>query len=98
MSSLISTNAREKHDIEPLPSAGEKIDKLKPVSFVYDNDAKEQKRNGLIYEDTIGVMPEICTQNEAEKGIDYTALIPVLLKEIQELRARIKALEERLGE
>ena len=87
-----------KHDIKPLPSAGEKIDKLKPVSFVYDNDANEQKRNGLIYEDTIGIMPEICTQNEAEKGIDYTALIPVLLKEIQELRARVKDLEERLGE
>ena len=87
-----------KHDIKALPSAGEQIDKLKPVTFVYDSDTKERKRNGLIYEDTIEIMPEICTGDESDKGIDYTALIPVLLKEIQDLRSRVKDLEERLGE
>ena len=84
-----------KHDIKELPSVGEKIDKLKPVTFVYDNDESEKKRMGLIYEDTMEVMPEICTQDESNKAISYVELIPALLKEIQDLRARVKALEER---
>ena len=84
-----------KHDIQPLPSVGEKLDGLKPVTFIYDNDENERTRMGLIYEDTIEVMPEICTGDESEKAISYVELIPALLKEIQDLRARVKTLEER---
>lgn len=84
-----------KHDIQPLPSIGEKLDGLKPVTFIYDNDENERTRMGLIYEDTIEVMPEICTQDESDKAISYVELIPALLKEIQDIRARVKTLEER---
>ena len=38
-------------------------------------------------------MPEICTGDESNKAISYTELIPMLLKEIQDLRARVKTLE-----
>ena len=84
-----------KHDIRPLESAGGKIDKLNPVTFVYDDDPLERTRCGLIYEETIDIMPEICTNREDEKAINYVEMIPMLLKEIQDLRARVKALEER---
>lgn len=84
-----------KHDIKPLGSVGDKLDGLKPVTFVYDYDKKEEQRMGLIYEDTIDIMPEICTNDESEKAINYVELIPALLKEIQELRIRVKTLEER---
>lgn len=84
-----------KHDIQSLPSFGNKIDGLKPVTFVYDNDKEERTRMGLIYEDTVKVMPEICTKDESNKAINYVELIPALLKEIQELRIRVKTLEER---
>ena len=86
-----------KHDIQDLQDTGEKIDGLRPVTFVYDDDAKEQKRAGLIYEETVEVLPEICTKDEGHKAINYVELIPYLLKEIQELRARVKTLEEREG-
>lgn len=82
-----------KHNIQPLQDEGEKIDKLYPVTFVYDNDATEKKRYGLIYEDTIPVMPEICTGDEGQKAINYIELIPMLVKEIQDLRKRVKELE-----
>ena len=95
---ITQTSSRDiKHDILPMPSMGDKLDKLQPVTFVYDDDPEEQKRYGLIYEDTIDVMPDICTCDETQKGINYVELIPMLLKEIQELRARVKALEEREG-
>lgn len=95
-SSLVQNSSMEvKHDIKPLEDFGEKIDALQPVSFVYDDDENEKQRMGLIYEDTVDVMPEICTNDESSKAINYVELIPVLLKEIQELRARVKELEER---
>ena len=94
--SLIQNSSRDiKHDIQDMPSVGDKLDKLKPVTFVYDEDRDENKRMGLIYEDTIQVMPEICTCDESNKAISYIELIPALLKEIQDLRARVKQLEER---
>ena len=86
-----------KHDIRDMEDVGERLDALRPVTFVYDNDPDEQTRHGLIYEEAIGVMPEICTGNDSEKGVNYMELVPMLLKEVQELRARVKALEERGG-
>ena len=96
---LVENSSREvKHDIRPMVSMGEKLDRLRPVTFVYNRDAEERTRYGLIYEDTVGVLPEICTEENAEKAINYTELIMMLLKEAQELRARVKALEEKAKE
>lgn len=93
---LVQNSSKDiKHDIQPLPDQGEKLDRLQPVSFVYDNDQKERKRMGLIYEDTMQVMPEICTGDEGNKAINYVELIPMLVKEIQDLRRRVRELEER---
>lgn len=93
---LIQNSSRDiKHNITDLPPVGEKLDQLRPVTFVYDDDETEKQRMGLIYEDTVEVMPEICTDNESHKAINYVELIPALLKEIQDLRARVKQLEER---
>jgi sporulation protein YlmC with PRC-barrel domain len=95
-SSLVQNSSRDiKHDIQDMEPVGEKLDELRPVTFVYDEDKDEKKRFGLIYEETKEVMPEICTDDESNKAINYVELIPMLLKEIQELRARVKALEER---
>ena len=96
--SRASDSSREiKHDIHPLTAMGEKLDRLVPVSFVYNDDRRNWKRYGLIYEDTLPVMPEICHEiREGEgvsKGISYEDLIAVLVKEVQDLRARVTALE-----
>jgi len=91
-----SRSSREiKHGIEDMESVGDRLDALKPVTYIFDDDLEEKRRPGLIYEDTVEVMPEICTDDESNKGISYTELIPMLLKEIQDLRARVKTLEER---
>lgn len=92
---LSQFSSREvKHNIKPLQPMGETIDKLVPVSFVYDDDDTGKERMGMIYEDTVDVMPEICLKDtEDNKAINYVELIPVLLKEIQDLRERVKNLE-----
>ena len=89
-----SSSREKKHDIRDMESRGDVLDRLRPVTFVYDEDSEEKTRAGLIYEETEPVLPEICTGDEGNKAINYMELVPILLKEIQELRARVKALEE----
>ena len=86
----------KKHNIHNLDDAGNVIDRLKPVSFAYNNDKSNKTHFGLIYEDTVGVLPEICEPGDerTDKAINYVELIPVLLKEIKSLRKRVKELEE----
>lgn len=82
-----------KHDIRPLEPSGDKLDELEPVRFKYNGDEKE--RIGMIYEDTVDIVPEICSEHDGAKAIDYGGLVPMLLKEIQSLRQRVAALENK---
>ena len=92
-SNPIASSRSVKHDIKDMPNMGDKIDKLNPVTFRY-NDQPDQVRMGLIYEDTVSIIPEICIAGKETAGIDYVELIPVLLKEVQSLRKRVSALEQ----
>lgn len=85
-----------KHDISFLDEYGDIIDQLKPVSFIYNSDTQNKKRFGLIFEDTINILPEICYDDGPKlKSINYVDLISILLKEIQSLRKRVKQLEDK---
>lgn len=90
-----SSSSREvKHNIQPLDECGEILDRLIPSSFAYNHDPDERRRYGLIWEEAVNVLPEICLELNGEKGITYTDLIPLLLREIQSLRLRMKLMEE----
>ena len=101
-----SGSSREyKHDIENVKNSGDTIDKLRPISFVYNENMNrgDGKHYGLIYEEAIDVIPELCLifddkTGRTEKVICYTELIPILLKEAQELRKRVATLEEKVNE
>lgn len=85
-----------KHNIKPLPDMGEIIDALSPVSFVYNWDTDDKVSYGLIVEDTVDILPNIClydVENPEDRAIDYAKLVPVLLREIQSLRARVASIE-----
>lgn len=87
-----------KHNIKDLPEMGDEIDNLNPVSFIYNDNPDEGIRYGLIFEDTIDILPDICKYDDNQYGgkkINYDDLIPILIKEIQSLRQRIKKLENK---
>lgn len=89
-----------KHNICPLSDLGERLDLLTPVSFVYNWEQDDQISYGLILEDTLPIMPEICHVAESENdegGINYVALVPLLLKEIQSLRKRLAFIENQIN-
>lgn len=95
-----SSSRTIKHSIQDIPDMGEVIDQLKPVSFIYNEDPEEKKHFGLIYEDTVNILPAICrsNMNDAKKKIIYSELIPILLNEVKSLRARVKDLESKNGQ
>lgn len=96
---IVTPSSRSvKKNIRNLGLYGDVIDKLNPVEFTYKADKRNERHFGLIYEDTIEILPEICEEQESGDGmprrtIDYVELVPILLKEIQDLRKRIAELE-----
>ena len=85
-----------KNHIQNLDEAGDILDNLRPVSFRYNFDRDEKTHYGLVFEETQDKLPVICRDdpNPMRKKINYTELIPILLAEVQHLRARVKELEE----
>lgn len=91
---LHSASSREKkHNIKEIEDVGEAIDKCTPVSFVYNDDEEEKEHYGLIYEDTVNLLPVVCEDTDGLKNINYVEIVPILLKEIQNLRKRVSSLE-----
>lgn len=89
-----SSSHEVKQCIRSMRPMGNRLDQLRPVTFVYKDDPKAKTRYGLIYEETLPEMPEICLENDkGEKSINYVELVPMLLKEVQDLRKRVAELE-----
>ncbi len=73
---------------------------LRPVTFSYKSDPKNTKQYGLIAEEANEVYPEIVIRDEAGEiySVNYMALIPLLLKQIQELEAHNQAQDARVDQ
>jgi hypothetical protein len=90
-----SSDARLKHDIVEAPEASDLIDAIKVRSFKWNVDNSEQ-RYGFVAQELVEVAPEAVHQPEDKDqmmAVDYSKLVPMLVKEIQSLRARVAQLE-----
>jgi len=87
-----ATSSRNyKKDIQTLETQTEKMLKLRPVSFVYKEDSKNAKQFGLIAEEVGEIYPELIRYDGDGniRTIDYMQLIPLLLKQIQDLQLKL---------
>ena len=105
-----ASDRRFKHNIQPLTQSQglDFVLKLKPVSFVYNSKETGEKTIGFIAQDVQDVMKQanmstseydlVPVMNEVEGtlGVNYTELIPVLTKAIQEQQEIIQKLEARI--
>ena len=93
-SRAIKTNiANIKLDIDSI------FDKLEPVQFTYIKDSGNTLQYGFIYEDLVKLIPTVCDKWSSDpemRGINYSEMVPILVKEIQNLRKRVASLEEAL--
>jgi hypothetical protein len=90
-----ASDARLKHDIVDAPDAASLIDAIKVRSFKWNIDDSEQ-RYGMIAQELVEVAPEAVSVPQDEDQmmcVDYSKLVPMLVKEIQSLRARVAQLE-----
>jgi hypothetical protein len=90
-----SSDARLKHDIVDAPEASSLIDAIKVRSFKWNSDNSHQ-RYGMVAQELVTVAPEAVSQPadpDDMMGVDYSKLVPMLVKELQSLRARVAQLE-----
>jgi len=90
-----SSDQRLKYNIAAADDAGSKIDAIQVRKFDWKVDDSHQDY-GMVAQELLEVAPEAVAQGETEDdmmGVDYSKLVPMMIKEIQSLRARINALE-----
>ena len=101
-----------KHGVADMDDPTDLLMKLRPVSFYYNSDTEDAHlQYGLIAEEAEKILPSIVdipdgyvdedreySPTEPVPGIDYSKLVPLLLKVVQEQEKRIEALEEKIGE
>jgi hypothetical protein len=95
----ITSDRRLKDNIVPAPSASDDIDAIQIVSHDWKSAPDEHVKYGVVAQDLHMVAPQAVSPgddgDEIERtwGVDYSKLVPMLIKEIQSLRARVAALE-----
>ena len=91
----VTSDQRLKENIQDADSASFLIDSLQVRKFDWKSDNSHQ-RYGFIAQELVTVAPEAVHQpidSEEMMAVDYSKLVPMLVKEIQSLRARVAQLE-----
>lgn len=86
---LTTSSLRFKKDVESMSDQIDKIMHLNPVTFKYKN-SDDKVQYGLIAEEVVSHYPELVSYDKDGTifSVNYSALIPILLKQIQELEIR----------
>lgn len=90
-----SSDQRLKDNIQDAEDAGSKIDLIKVRQFDWKIDGSHQDY-GMVAQELHEVAPEsvlVPEDSDDMMAVDYSKLVPMLVKEIQTLRSRISALE-----
>lgn len=90
-----SSDARLKENIADADDAGALVEALQVRQFDWRVNGEHQGF-GFIAQELIGVVPEAVSVPEDEAAmmaVDYSKLVPMLVKEVQSLRVRVAAIE-----
>jgi hypothetical protein len=90
-----TSDQRLKENIQDAASASDLIDSLQVRQYNWKSDGSHQ-RYGFVAQELVNVAPEAVYQpaNPDEMmAVDYSKLVPMLVKEIQNLRKRVATLE-----
>jgi hypothetical protein len=91
----VTSDQRLKENIQDAAPASALIDAIQVRQYNWKSDGSHQ-RYGFIAQELVTVAPEAVHQPadpEEMMAVDYSKLVPMLVKEIQSLRARVAALE-----
>jgi len=92
-----TSDARLKTNVSDAAPASALIDAIQVRQFDWKVDNSHQ-RYGMVAQELLEVAPEavsVPTDPEEMMGVDYSKLVPMLIKEVQSLRTRLAALENK---
>lgn len=99
------SDMRIKEDIRPLGPIMKKIGQLRPVTYRMIEDYKNKRddtnasQHGLIAQEVETIFPELVDESDSGlKHISYQAIIPILIKGMQEQQDMIESLQRQLEE
>ena len=90
------SDVRLKKNISPLNYGLTEVLKLRPVSYILNDDETNETRLGLIAQEVRKLIPEVILEEKTgEKylAMNYTELIPILIKAIQQQQTQIEELK-----
>jgi hypothetical protein len=90
-----TSDARLKENITPAEDAGARIDAMQVRQFDW-KESGTHVHHGFVAQELYAVAPEAVSASDDESvmwAVDYSKLVPLMVKEIQSLRARLAALE-----
>ena len=94
-STAYNTSSDERLKENIVDASAGNIDAIRVRSFDWKADGVHQP-HGMIAQELVDVAPEAVAQGETDDDmwqIDYSKLVPMMVKEIQDLRARVAQLE-----
>ncbi len=93
------SDARQKENVQSISYGLDSINMLRPVTHTWKGSNGGKKSVGFIAQEVEQVISEIVsTTMDGDtdiKALDYTGIVPVLVKAVQELSDKVRALESR---
>jgi len=93
-----TSDRRLKTNIQPLPYGLRELQRLKPVQYNWKKTPDADGKCGLIAQQVRQTIPEVVTGDERTGmlGMNYTDMIPLLIKAIKEQHLQLQKLKEEL--
>jgi len=82
-----------KDDIRPFENALATVNQLNGVHFTWKKD--DRKSIGVIAQEIEKILPELVTETEGNKTVNYNGLIGVLIEAVKELSEKVEILESK---
>lgn len=98
---VTTSDSRLKNNIEELGYGLESIMKLEPVSYTWKDGSDKNRKLGLLAQDVDKVISEVVDKgNDPAQtlGINYSELVPVLIKGMQEQQKQIDVLKAMINQ
>jgi hypothetical protein len=96
--SIQTSDANLKTNIQALPYGLNEVMQLNPVLYNWKEEPNSKKEVGLLAQDVLKLIPEavVVPEDGSAMGMNYSELIPVLIKAIQEQQKEIIELKKQI--
>jgi hypothetical protein len=92
----INSDARLKANIVSLGATLSKLLQIDGKSYTMKKDKREKQKIGLLAQDIEKVFPELVSESNGIKSVNYQGLVPVLINALKEQEEKIKSQENKL--